>query len=859
MWAFFNEALNLTGLVPHGFCLKWNPLLLWTLVGSDSVIAVSYFSIPFALWYFTQKRADIHNRWLFILFGLFIVACGITHLLDVVTIWRPNYWANALAKVLTAGLSFGTAVIIWLKMPQALLAPSVQQVEQAKSALEILNAELEKRVRERTEALADSNKQLHATLSEMTALHERLQTEKALLRGLIDNIPDYIFIKNTDGTYMACNKAVENYFGAPESEIIGKTDFDFVDAETAALFRQRDKETLAANKANLHEEWISYPDGRRFCLETLKIPFRDEHRKTLGLIGVARNITERKKADVKLQLAARVFTHAREGIMIADATGTIIDVNETFTRITGYSREEAVGQNPRILQSGRQGADFYAAMWKALLEKGHWYGEIWNRHKNGKVFAEMITISAVNDTSGQAQNYVALFTDITAMKEHQQQLEHIAHYDALTGLPNRVLLTDRLQQAMLQNERRNQSLALVYLDLDGFKAVNDNYDHQVGDELLIAISRRMKEALREGDTLARIGGDEFVAILVDLQQITDCEPVLARLLQAASSPIRLADTELQLSASIGVTLHPQDNVDADQLIRHADQAMYIAKQEGKNRYHLFDIAHDAAIKTQQERLEDIRGALGNREFVLYYQPKINVITGEVIGAEALIRWQHPQRGLLTPAEFLPFIETHPLSVSLGEWVIDSALAQMRDWYAQGIDIVVSVNIGAKQFQQTDFVDRIARLLSAHPDVQPSRLELEVLETSALEDLAAVSKKIKACREMGVRFALDDFGTGFSSLTYLRHLPVDILKIDQSFVRDMLVDQDDLAIVNGVIGLANTFSRQVIAEGVETMNHAKKLVAMGCQLAQGYGIAHPMLAAELPDWVSKWQANEYWKR
>ncbi|MCQ8102798.1 EAL domain-containing protein [Methylomonas sp. SURF-2] len=858
MWAFFDQAFNLTGLVPHGFCLKWNPLLLWTMVGSDAIIAVSYFSIPFALWYFTRKRPDIHNRWLFILFGLFIVACGITHLLEVITIWRPDYWATALAKLLTAVLSFGTAVIIWLKMPQALLAPSVQQLEQAKSELEVLNADLEKRVRERTEALADSNIKLHATLSELTALHERLQTEKALLRGLIDNIPDYIFVKNTDSSYMACNKAVEKFFGVPESEIVGKSDFDFVDAETAAIFRQGDKETLAGDRAKLREEWINYPDGGKQCLETMKIPFRDELGKTLGLIGVARDVTERKQADHKLQLAASVFTHAREGIMIADASGTIIDVNETFSRITGYSREEVVGKNPRILQSGRQDADFYAIMWKALLEKGHWYGEIWNRHKNGKVFAEMITISAVADASGQARNYVALFTDITQMKAHQQELEHIAHYDALTGLPNRVLLTDRLQQAMLQSERRNQSLAVVYLDLDGFKAVNDNYDHQIGDELLIAIARRMKEALREGDTLARIGGDEFVAILVDLQQIADCEPVLARLLRAASSPIRLADTEMRLSASIGVTLYPRDNADADQLIRHADQAMYLAKQDGKDRYHLFDIEHDAEIKTQQERLEDIRHALGNLEFVLYYQPKIDIVSGEVIGAEALIRWQHPRRGLLAPAEFLPFIETHPLSVSLGEWVISEALTQMRDWHAQGIDIVVSVNIGARQFQQSDFVERIARLLAEYPDVPPSRLELEVLETSALEDLAAVSEKIKACREMGVRFALDDFGTGFSSLTYLRHLPVDILKIDQSFVRDMLVDQDDLAIVNGVIGLANIFSRQVIAEGVETMSHAQKLLAMGCRLAQGYGIAHPMKAAELPDWVGKWTADGCWK-
>lgn len=844
MWKLFTDTFNLTGLVPHGFCLKWNPLLLWTLVGSDSLIAASYFSIPVAIWVFSQKRSDIHNRWLFILFGLFIVACGITHLLDVVTIWQPNYWMNAVAKAMTAVLSLGTAVIIWRIMPTALQAPSVQQLEQAKSELETLNAGLEQRVQARTEALTHSN--------------EQLQTEKALLRSLIDNIPDYIFIKDTEGVYVACNKAVENYFGVPESELIGKTDFDFVDASSAEGFRQRDKETLVSNSICINEEWITHPEGQQFYLETTKIPFKDEQQKILGLIGIGRNITERKQAEKKLQLAAKVFSHAREGIMITDAFGTIIEVNDTFTQITGYSHEEAVGQNPRIFKSGRQAPGFYSAMWKVLLEKGYWYGEIWNRHKSGKVYAEMITISAVTDDLGQTQNYVAFFTDITQIKEHQQVLEHIAHYDTLTCLPNRVLLTDRLHQAMIHSERHNQSLAVVYLDLDGFKSVNDSYDHQVGDELLIAISQRMKEALREGDTLARIGGDEFVALLIDLERTTDCEPILLRLLQSTSNPVALEKAELRLSASIGVTLYPQDNVDADQLVRHADQAMYIAKQEGKNRYHMFDILQEVAIKTLRAKLEDIRCALDTGKFVLHYQPKVNLNSGQVIGTEALIRWQHPERGLLAPADFLPIIENHSLGIQLGEWVIDSALNQLREWQAAGLHIPISVNIGAKQFQQADFVERISILLSLHSDIQPSCLELEVLETSSLEDLPPVSDKIKVCREMGIRFALDDFGTGFSSLTYMRHLPVDIIKIDQSFVRDMLNDQDDLAIVKAIIDLSNNFSRQVIAEGVESMGHAKKLLSMGCELAQGYGIARPMPAAEMPDWVNKWHAEERWE-
>ncbi|MGJ0516891.1 MAG: EAL domain-containing protein [Methylomicrobium sp.] len=855
MWEFVADTFNLTGLIPHGFCLKWNPLLLWTLVASDAVITVSYFSIPFAIWFFAQRRPDVYHRGLFVLFGLFIIACGITHLFDVLIIWRPHYWMNALAKAFSAIISLGAAIVLWRIMPDALHAPSALQLEQAKSAVEQLNIELEDRVRDRTQELKNSNAKLQEAFNALTALNQQIQREKTLLRGLLDNIPDYVFIKDTDSVYIACNKAVEAYFGMPESQIIGKTDFDFVDAATAKFFRQKDREMLASGELSINEELITHPDGQQFYLETLKTPFRDNENRILGLIGVARNITERKQVEIKLELAAKVFNHAREGIMITDAAATIIEVNDTYTQITGYSREEAIGQSPSMLQSGRHTPEFYAAMWEALLNDGYWCGEIWNRHKSGNVYAEMITISAVKDSNGKIQNYVGLFTDITHMKEHQLQLEYIAHYDALTQLPNRLLLTDRLQQAMVNNDRHKTMLAVVYLDLDGFKAVNDNYDHKFGDELLIAVSERMKEALRQGDTLSRIGGDEFVAVLIDLEHIQACEPILARLLHSAAAPILINGIELQVSASVGVTFYPLDNVDADLLIRHADQAMYIAKQEGKNRYHLFDVEQDAAIKTQQQQLEEIQRALHQHEFELYYQPKVNLVTRQVIGVEALIRWRHSERGLLLPHDFLPVIENQPLSVELGEWVLDTALSQIRAWRAQEVDLSVSVNVGARQFQQINFVARLQKMLASYPDIPTNRLELEILETSALGDLAVISEKIKACQALGLRFALDDFGTGFSSLTYLRHLPVDTLKIDRTFVRDMLDDEDDLAIVNSVIGLARTFKRKVIAEGVETSKHAKKLLSLNCVLAQGYGIAKPMPAGEVVAWLQDWAATK----
>ncbi len=567
---------------------------------------------------------------------------------------------------------------------------------------------------------------------------------------------------------------------------------------------------------------------------------------------------EKSQADARLHLAATVFSHAREGIMIVDAADHIIDVNAMFTEITGYSRDESIGRRPRgLLNSGRHGDDFYAARARTLLADGHWSGEIWNRRKNGEVFAEMLTISMVRDAEGRPKSYVALFTDITPMKDYQRQLESLAHFDALTSLPNRVLLADRLQQAMTQSVRRERSVAVVYLDLDGFKAVNDTHGHGLGDELLVALAHRMKGALRDGDTLARIGGDEFVAVLVDLERVQDAEPVLDRLLRAAAAPVALVASTLQVSASIGVTVYPQDDSEVDQLLRHADQAMYVAKQAGKNRFHLFDVAQDTAVKTQRESLEHISRALEQEELVLYYQPKVNMRTGAVIGAEALIRWPHPQRGLLAPAAFLPVIENHPISEAIGEWVIDTALRQMQQWKAAGLDIAVSVNIGARQLQQADFAHRLTRLLGRYPGVAPQALELEILETSALEDLAQVFQAILTCQALGVRFALDDFGTGYSSLTHLRHLPAEVIKIDQSFVRDMLHDANDLAIVRGVIGLAAAFQREVIAEGVETSAHGVQLLSLGCELAQGYGIARPMPAADMPAWVARWQPDGAW--
>jgi diguanylate cyclase (GGDEF)-like protein/PAS domain S-box-containing protein len=605
--------------------------------------------------------------------------------------------------------------------------------------------------------------------------------------------------------------------------------------------------------------FIKLTDGFEFNALARDISKRKKAQKALVIANekLAFQNQEKDKRANELTLAASVFTHALEGIVITDAANRVIDVNKKFTDITGYSREEVVGQAPRFFQADRHPPEFYSAMWQIIKSSGQWAGEILSRRKNGEKYVVGITISAVKDAVGKVSHYVALFSDITLQRDHQCQLEEMAHFDALTKLPNRALFADRLNQAMLQCQRRHNSLAVIFMDLDGFKDINDTYGHAVGDELLIIVSHRMSDTLREVDTLARIGGDEFVAVLNDLINAEDYKMALERLLRAASDPISVGDAILKVSVSIGVAIYPQDDADADILIRHADQAMYIAKKAGKNCYHLFDRALDNAVNLKLENISNISAALNKHEFILYYQPKVNMSMGEVVGVEALIRWQHPVRGLVPPLDFLPLIENHAISLEIGEWVIDTALSQISQWQSIGITLPISVNISAYQLQQTDFVERLAKLLAAHADVSPHLLELEILETSAFSDINYVIATMKSCIALGVQFALDDFGTGYSSLTYLRRLPANLIKIDQTFIRDMLTDADDLAIVLAVVSLAKAFQLEVIAEGVETVEHGTALLQLGCNKAQGYGIARPMPASDILTWLSSWQPYRAW--
>ena len=710
-------------------------------------------------------------------------------------------------------------------------------------------------VREGVDEFSEIAGAINLMMDTLAQREETIKQAAHYARSLLEASLDPMVTISAEGKITDVNEASVSVTGVTREALIG-TDFGdyFTDPMRA---REGYQQAFAKGFVTDYPLALRHSSGRITDVLYNASVYRDEQGRVLGVFAAARDVTERKKAESYIQ-AASVFTYAREGIIITDTNGTILNVNDSFARITGYSREEVLGQNPRLLKSGRQDNAYYTGMWHDLVDKGHWYSEIWNKRKNGEIYAEMLTITAVYGGDGKTQHYVALFTDITTLKEHQNQLEHMAHFDALTGLPNRLLLSDRLHQGMASAERRAQTLALVYLDLDGFKSVNDLHGHETGDQLLITLAARMKQGLREGDTLARIGGDEFVAVLIDLVDGDASVPLLNRLLAAAAQPVQLGDLIVQVSASIGVTFYPQAQpIDADQLLRQADQAMYQAKLTGRRRYHVFDAGQDSNSRVHFESLERIRLAFSEREFVLHYQPKVNMRSGKVVGAEALIRWQHPQRGQLVPTQFLPVIEGDALAIAIGEWVLKTALTQVELWRASGLDIPVSVNVGARQLQQTDFLDRLRLLLAAHRELPPSCLELEILETNALEDVAQVSQLIESCAQLGIGFALDDFGTGYSSLTYLKRLRANTIKIDQSFVRDMLNDPDDLAILQGVIGLDSAFNRQVIAEGVETVAHGTLLLKLGCELAQGYGIAHPMPGVELPDWVRNWKPDPTW--
>jgi len=578
----------------------------------------------------------------------------------------------------------------------------------------------------------------------------------------------------------------------------------------------------------------------------------DARRNPLKLIGTLADISVRKQAEAELRIAATAF-ESQEGMSVTDASGTILRVNRAFTKITGYTADEAVGQNSRILNSGRQDADFYAQMWKSINSTGSWVGEIWNRRKNGEIYPEQLAITAVVGSDGLISNYVATLNDITQSKVAEDRIKHLAFYDPLTLLPNRRLLLDRLTHELAAISRTGRSGALLFIDLDNFKMLNDTLGHDVGDILLQQVARRLESCVREADTVARLGGDEFVVMLVELSKNSleaaeQTEIVGKKILSTLNKVYQLGVNEYFNTASIGASQFSSNVQSIDELLKQADIAMYQSKKAGRNNLHFFDPKMQEAINLRATLENEIARALKYNQFQLYYQIQVehSQQSGAFrsIGAEALIRWLHPERGLVSPAEFIPLAEETGLIIPLGLWVLETACLQLKSWQqnSRTSDLILSVNVSAKQFRQPDFVEQVKELIQRCA-INPLRLKLELTESVLLEDIEATTLTMNALREIGVWFSLDDFGTGYSSLQYLKRLPFNQLKIDKSFVCDINTDSGDRAIVRTIIAMAGSLNMDVIAEGVETEEHLRILLEMGCTHHQGYLSGRPMPVAQ----------------
>ena len=656
----------------------------------------------------------------------------------------------------------------------------------------------------------------------------------------MDAVHDPIFLHDMEFRVLRCNKAYQEYAGIPFKQIIGQPYykvFPITHAPACYCLRALEK-AETENTAENAEELIG---GISFRSRSFAI--RDEQGTYLYSVHIMEDITERKKAVENQNIAAIVF-EAQEGMLVADANGLILTVNRSFTKITGYLPEEVIGKNPHILSSGRHDKSFYDAMWASIKRLGYWEGEIWNKRKNGEIYPEHLCITAVKDKGGVLRNYVATLTDITMSRDAADEIQHLAFYDTLTRLPNRRLLLERLKLALASSARTGNYGAILFLDLDNFKALNDTLGHDIGDLLLQVVAQRLESCVREGDTVARLGGDEFVVIInelsnQDLEAAAQTESVGKKILDELNLPYQLSIYECRSTPSMGANLFCGHKTSIEELLKQADIAMYQAKKDGRNTLRFFDPAMQESI-IERARIEaELQAALESRQFELYYQIQADS-SGHALGAEALIRWNHPERGMVPPIQFIPLAEETGQILQIGHWVLDTACAQLALWQQNDLTrhLTLSVNVSARQFHQDDFAGQVRQVLLHHA-INPEKLKLEPTESILLDNIDEAVATMNALKVLGVQFALDDFGTGFSSLQYLKRLPLNQLKIDQSFVSDLVSGENDQAIVRTIIAMAHGLNLDVIAEGVETAEQLQVLRQNGCQHFQGYLFGKPV--------------------
>jgi diguanylate cyclase (GGDEF)-like protein/PAS domain S-box-containing protein len=685
-----------------------------------------------------------------------------------------------------------------------------------------------------------------------------LNESQQLFDSIVENIPVMVFVKRaSDLRFELFNRAGEKLLGYSRHNLIGKSDYDLWPKEQVDQFVSADRKVLASHQAiEIAEEQIRIASGEIRYLHTWKIALRDESGEPTHLLGISIDITERKRLEEELRIAAATFeTH--DAILITDAHANIIKVNKAFTEITGYTQEEVLGKNPSILRSGRQSNAFYAAMWQSLLETGCWTGEMWDRRKDGQIYPKWLTITAMKNQQGEATEYIAIFSDITARKQAEAEIHNLAFYDTLTKLPNRRLLLDRFRFALSMSARSNLYGAVLFLDMDKFKNLNDTLGHDYGDLLLIEVAGRIQSCMREVDTVARIGGDEFVVLLEEVdtnaEQASQKVAMIAeRIRSVLSMPYQIRGYEHHSSPSIGVSLFRGHDESVDAVLKHADLAMYQAKDSGRNAVRFFDPAMQHAVETRALLESDLRNAVPYHQLRLHYQIQVDN-DHHPLGAEALVRWIHPGRGMVYPAHFITIAEESSLILEIGHWVMETACKQLAIWggHPRTRHLEIAVNVSAQQFRMSAFVDTVASLVQYY-QVNPARLKLELTESVVLTHVAEVVLRMQALKKLGVKISLDDFGTGYSSLSYLKQLPIDQIKIDQSFVRDIATDQNDAVMVKTIIDLAQNFSLNVIAEGVETEAQLYFLKQNGCMAYQGYLFGKPMPLEEFEVLLEQWR-------
>ncbi|MCP5268754.1 MAG: EAL domain-containing protein [Zoogloeaceae bacterium] len=698
---------------------------------------------------------------------------------------------------------------------------------------------LESRIIPLTETNGETTGYLFVS-SDLKALKQAERMQR-LLGKAVDQSPVAVIITDTLGITQYVNERFTLNTGYTADDVIGKRAGYQRSGQTPTEVYDGLWQTISAGREWRGELLNRRKSGELYWDAVRIVPLANTAGKITHYLSIQEDISQRKKDEETIRLWATVFENSGEAVVITDRDNRIVSVNQAFTDITGYAPGEVIGQNPAKFSSGRHDPDFFKEMWRRLNSYGHWQGEIWDRRKSGEVYPKWLGISAVRDGNDCVTHYVAIFSDISERKEAQERIEYLARHDPLTGLPNRMLLTDRAEQALASADRARSKLALLFLDLDRFKTINDSLGHAVGDALLMEVTARLQASVRETDTISRLGGDEFVVVVTDLHDDETVVHVARKILDVTQQPFEIAGHRFSISVSIGITMFPADGRDFDTLLKKADTAMYHAKDAGRSTYRFFTEQMNVNALERLLIQNRLQNAIDKTEFVLHYQPQIALGTGRIIGIESLVRWQNPELGLVPPDRFIPIAEENGTIIAIGDWVLYEACRQAKAWTEAGIGpLPMSVNISMLQLQQGDFVERVLAVLDKTGH-DPSLLELEFTESVLIQDIDRVLEQVQRLKAAGISIAIDDFGTGYSSLSYLKRLDVDRLKIDRSFVRDIGTDPDDAAIVRAITQMARSLRLKVLAEGAETSEQTRFLLAEGCDEVQGFVYSRPLTA------------------